>query len=83
MTVSEWCRAQLKKNGMSQDQAEACLSLFVKSDLAEPMLGRFEQELDQFVNVELAALVGNLKLFALEWIDENCPRAWFRPMFVE
>lgn len=80
-TTKQKCLRFLVERGLSTKEA---VTVF---DRAQPLLqvGDYKIEWDgpageypdPFYSVAFIAL----REAALEWIDENCPKAWFRPMF--
>jgi hypothetical protein len=85
MTIDQWCKDKLEERGMFPDQAEEVMVAFRKKAiqaLGENDAHRLGDEVEgskQF----LALLLMDLNACAVEWIDKNLPKAWFRPMFVE
>lgn len=82
MTVRYELIARLEKMGMFHAQAEAVIKL------AEPKLNEVFKdnpiELDgggSFGSGVYNVLMSYVKPIALEWIEENKPRAWYKEMF--
>lgn len=65
--------------GMSDSQAEESLDYAIK---------KHKQEGDTYVDFDgdypkfmVSIVILTLKPYLLEWIEENKPQAWFKPMF--
>lgn len=82
MTWMQWAIAQLVNNGMFENQAKAVMDEVVKHPSNEPMKDRWNDRVDGYPPQMQAVCLLSIKTQALEWIDKNCPQAWFRPMFV-
>jgi hypothetical protein len=81
MTFAEKAKEMLTERGMTEFQADAVLER-VKADPAnEVMQDRWEHSITHYGEAELRTLWYTVRTNAVEWMDENCPRAWFRPMF--
>ena len=80
-TVKQKCLEMLTKNGMSNSQAEAVL------EQARPQLEvdgyrmTWNSPADEYPPPFYLVVELVLRNNALEWIDANLPKAWFRPMF--
>ena len=70
----------LEENGMWGKSVDAVMS---KAKEAIPdMKNRWGDDINDYFNPLVAFIWGITKNIALEWIDENLPEAWYRPMFV-
>lgn len=80
-TVKQKCLNFLMENGLWPDQADQVF------ERAKPKLevGGYKmlwgRPSSEYPDVLYAVMFLTLKTVGLEWIDENCPQAWFRPMF--
>ena len=82
MTIEEKIEKWLFNSGMFEDQAKAVMEM-VKADKAnEAMEGRWGDSAEGYPDVLFSVLLMSVRDAALEYIDANCPLAWFRPMFV-
>jgi len=72
----------LVSRGMFADQAYAVVARFATSDAAETMAGRWDDTMKGYPPIMLPVLRGSVDAEALRYIDECCPEAWFRPLFV-
>lgn len=82
MTWMEWAIDQLVNNGMFEDQAKAVMAEVVEHPATVSMKDRWNDSVDGYPPQMKAVCLVAIKTQALEWIDRNCPKAWFRPMFV-
>lgn len=81
MTVEEKLVDMLYNQGLFRPQAVEIVE-HVKADKAnESMAERWQDVADGYPDQIFAVLWISVKDHALQWIDENCPNAWFRPMF--
>jgi hypothetical protein len=80
MTLEERLTEKLIKMGLFENQAKEVLSLAKKEPaLATIKWGYGEDQYPAEMNGLIWLFV---KKHGLEWIDANCPNAWFRGMFV-
>lgn len=84
MTFEQWMRDKLTNCGMFPDQVDVVIARVKAAPENEVMAQRWHDKIgdyrhpDPMVNV----LWFTTKRHALEYIDAECPKAWFRPMFV-
>jgi len=79
MNFYEWGINELQSNGLSSDQAEAIM----KSEINEntTMSGRWTDDIVEYPDFMKNILWLSIQRITLEFIKENCPKAWFRPLF--
>jgi len=83
MTFEEAVKNMLYNCGMFERQAEA-VSKAMKADEANAaMKDRWNDNIEDYPPVMMALMWMSAKQHALQYIDENCPNAWFRPLFAE
>ena len=83
MTVAEKIVDNLVKMGLSDGEAK---EVFV---LAKPELDgtisnyniTWDRPHDEYSDVLYAIWMMSIKEIGLQWIEDNCPQAWFKPMF--
>ena len=81
MTFNEFVVNGLVKNGMFPDQAIAALHLVKNSPEQESMLGRWGDSTEGYPAEIKMSVWYSAKRYALQWIDTNKPKAWFRSQF--
>lgn len=81
MTFEEYAKDYLQQRGMFPTQALAVLEKFKAAKEAESMIGRWQENIEDYPGVLLIGITLTLNSCALEWIDENLPLAWYRPLF--
>ncbi len=81
MTFKEFVLKYLTDNGMFPDQAEAVFENLKNDSASEPMQGRWNDNVEGYPSIIKIGILLPLNKLALEWIDKNKPKAWFRPMF--
>ena len=80
-TIEETLKDRLVGNGVFPDMAEKIMAIVKADDINKAMQGRWNEPPETYPSSVLAILWVSTKHTALEWIIENCPNAWFRPMF--
>lgn len=84
MTVRQKFEEMLKERGMSNIQAQMVM------DVAIPLINEsdesykltFDSPSEEYPNTIYRMLFdGTIKSIALNWIEENVPMAWYKPMF--
>ena len=83
MTVKEKLMQSVVKKGLSLLEATHVVELAIpKIDELVPNYditwNRPSEEYPNMLYVIMSPIVNGV---ALEWIEENCPQAWFKPMF--
>jgi len=71
---------ELVLNGMFADQARDIVD---RCKPIEYMDGRWNHSFIDYPDLIRTLLWIAVKPIALEYIDEKCPQAWFRPMFTD
>jgi len=73
----------LVSKGLFPEQAAQVMELVKAAPENESMQGRWSDAPEGYPDFMMGALVVSVNSYALEWIDANKPRAWFRPMFAQ
>ena len=81
MTFREKAIEMLTSRGMFDAQAEAVVERVVADEANAPMRDRWDDDVAGYPEPMLAVLWFTVRTNAVEWIDEHCPKAWYRPMF--
>ena len=83
-SIREFLTTHLTKSGMSEAQSKRVLQKALPHihSLAPDHGFSFDSPIDGYPAMMKPLLVNITNEQALEWIDENLPQAWFRPMFV-
>lgn len=81
MTLREKLLKMLDDHALFPQQAEAILQKYVDGPLGAEMKSRLNDPVDAYPAPLLTVCWMGLKKTTLEWIDENCPQHWARPMF--
>lgn len=83
MTIWEKFKGMLIERGMTSVHAAKVMAL-VEADVAnKAMLGRWNDNTEGYTKELFLVLWFSVKQHAREWIDENLPLAWYRPLFEE
>jgi len=84
MTTRQKLESMLVATGMFESQAKQVM------DVAIPELNKqspggynitWDSDASGYPDMLYALWFMSVKIVALKWIDANCPKAWFRPMF--
>lgn len=81
MTFEQKALEMLESNGMFPDQARAVLAMMKTDPANEVIKERWGHDIAGYGDIMINVLWANAKYNALRYIDENIPRAWFRPLF--
>jgi hypothetical protein len=85
MTTREWLKNELTRRAMSPEQAEEVLKIAIPriETLVPDYQITWDRSWDEYPPQIYTNMWGTTRPIALEWIDSNIPKAWFRPMFEE
>jgi hypothetical protein len=83
MTIRKIFEQRLYENGLFQDQAAEVVRRAEEAEGNEAMRGRWDDDESGYPPQLIPVVWLSVKAAALAWIDENCPGAWFRPLFEE
>lgn len=81
MTFSEFVLSNLMLHGMSPDQAQQVLDLVKQAPENEVMLGRWGDYTEGYPPEMKNVAWYSAKIYALQWIAANKPKAWYRSLF--
>lgn len=81
MTIREWAEDYCFQRGMFPDQAKAVVEKAMEHKANEAMKGRWNDSIDGYPKPLLVALTLSINDAAVAYIEEKCPKAWFKPMF--
>lgn len=80
-TTKQRCLKMLTQNGMFESQAEAVLEQAKPQIEGDGYSMTWDSSADDYPAPMYAVINLILRREALNWIDTNLPKAWFRPMF--
>ncbi len=83
MTLEDWVKQYLNNAAMFPDDINAVYDRFVKRPENECFKDRWHDQISDYPVSLQAGLLISLKRTALDYIDEVCPDAWYRPIFVQ
>jgi hypothetical protein len=81
MTFEQWMRDRLTNSGMFVNQVDAVVERVKAAPENEPMAQRWGHSINGYPAAMVNVLWLTVKTHALEYIDAECPQAWFRPLF--
>jgi hypothetical protein len=79
MTINESLTTTLINHGLFPEQASEVMRR-VRENSDESMQNRWYDEVEGYPPQLLNILLYTAKQEALDYIDETCPKAWFRPL---
>jgi hypothetical protein len=84
MTFENFTRNYLFERGMIDPQIQFVIEM-AKTDSDNifdgTMVGRWNDNMGDYPEVTTLMFPLLINVFALKYIDDNCPKAWFRPCF--
>ena len=83
MNFEEKIKEMLTGSGMFDSQADAVMSAFKEDERFDSFEGRWHEEVDAYPPVMVQVVWLGVKRVGLEWIEENIPDAWYKPLFME
>ena len=85
MTFEEKAKELMISYGMFDTQADAVIALCKEKgeDEFPGMRDRWRDDIEGYPEMLFPAIWNSIKRVALEWLEENKPEAWFKPMFME
>ena len=81
MTFREAMIQEMTKRGMFLQQAEQVIDKEIAENKNESMEGRWFENIHAYPEGLVNVVWVGVKQSAYEWIEENAPMAWFKPMF--
>lgn len=81
MTIEQKIKTMLVEYGLMPAQAEAVFAAMKTDPVNEVMQGRWEDELIDYPPEFISAAWMSACTHAVEWIDKNLPRAFYRSLF--
>ncbi len=83
-TIEQEIRDLLFSCGIVSENAADCIVESARANVAnEAMQEKWQDRAADYPSMLIDALWLSTKHHALEWILENAPQAWYRPMFEE
>jgi hypothetical protein len=83
MTIEDKIKEMLVEHGMFENDATVVVGRMKADGVHKSMAHRWNDDIEGYPLPLLAALWVEAKRTALKYIDTNCPKASFRPMFVQ
>lgn len=83
MTFEDKLKELLVGNGLFDNQADEVVIIVKNAPENDIMAQRWNDRVEDYPPMMVNILWFTAKRHALEYIDANCPQAWFRPMFVD
>ena len=83
MTFRELANKHLSERGLFQKDIQAIIELAEKDPVFDgSMTNRWGDDLSGYPPEIKGTFLMGINSVALKYIDENIPKAWFRPLFV-
>lgn len=83
MTIKEKMTEMLESNGLWPDESRAVLELAINNQLVNSMAERWNDDISGYPKQLLSVVWDSIKKIAIEWIDQNKPAHFARPMLIE
>jgi hypothetical protein len=81
VTILEYVKAELEKSGLFDTMVEEVLPRIINAPILDNMKHRWNDKTSDYPEGLLRVTWMLICTVVLEYIDEKCPMAWFRPMF--
>jgi hypothetical protein len=82
MTFQDFAHEHLFNNGMFENDVQKVIEAAKEDDvLKDTMAGRWHDNMDDYPISMQSVFVVSLNNVVTKYIDENMPKAWFRPIF--
>lgn len=75
-------KALLEQNGMFESQSQDVIDLMLEGEKDSPMNSRWNKNPEDYPSSIRNIIWETCKHYALVYIDEKHPKAWFRPCFL-
>ncbi len=82
MTWKEWMLSELMSKGMFEEQSKTVAASVMAANAVADMQSRWNNKVEDYPPIMKVLIWLTVKKEALKFIDQNCPQAWFREMFV-
>lgn len=79
ITVKQALISNLVNTGMSESQASEVVNI-TKEQIGNDL--RLEDSIHSYDEVIIQLWISSVRKCALNWIEENKPEAWYKPMFL-
>jgi hypothetical protein len=80
-TFNQILTQRLQQNGMFENQAVEVMKLYWASDLACTSAGLADKPVNGYSEQIENLIWAGVRIIALKYINENCPKAWFKAVF--
>ena len=80
-TFNILCKKHLVNNGLSNLAADNIMHVVRAAPENESMSGRWADDVGEYPAVMQRMVLLTINRYALRWIEQNCPDAWFKAMF--
>jgi hypothetical protein len=82
-TLLDELKDYLHNKGMFENQVEDVVKLVIEDESMKEMKGRWNDTQEDYGSAPMIKIIIlSARPIALKYIDDNCPQAWFRPMFL-
>jgi hypothetical protein len=81
MTFEEKAISLLFNNGLMPKEAAAVVERIKAAPENKAMAGRWNDQIEGYPPQMIGVLWFIVRVHATQWIEENCPQAWFKAAF--
>ena len=82
MTFEDKIKELLENHGMFGRQITEVLSYAKNHELLKTIEGKWHEDIEGYPQTMVTVIWLSMKVIVIEWIDAECPQAFFRPMFI-
>jgi len=82
MTFEEKLMSMIIERGLTIPDAGEIIALAKVDERIVSMDNRWTDNIEGYPDTMISLLWMSVKDIAVEWIDANCPKAWFRNLYV-
>lgn len=83
MTIEEKMQELLEAKGMFASDAKKVVTAAKESPVLKNMERRWSDDISGYQKSLLSTVWMVVRSVAKDWIEENCPKAWFRSEFAD
>jgi hypothetical protein len=83
VTVRQYVCNYLSERGMSETRSSLVIGRLKAESTGVPLASAWDEDIERFPAMFKGVLSAVINRVALKHIDEDCPNAWYRELFVK
>lgn len=83
MNFKEFFKKELYQRGLFEEQCDEIMDTVIKDDTLESMNDRWDDDMKSYPDTMKVIIWIAVKKAAIEYIEKNCPGAWFKALFTD